>query len=373
MATAGEKTALYEQHVHGKAKIISFAGWQLPAFYTSVLEEHRCVREQVGIFDVSHMGEFFCSGPDARRFLQYLTINDVSRLQPGHGQYTAFCNELGGVVDDLILYQLAEERYLMCVNAANIAGDFQWLQKYAPGFAQLTLENASAQWSQIAIQGPKSLQALAGIVPAAIFSRVCELAYTHLLSLPLQGATCYVARTGYTGEKGYELYLPHHLATWAWQGLLATKANTGIQAIGLGARDTLRLEAGYLLYGNDLSETISPLEAGIGWATKLDGEDFVGRAALLQQKAEGIKRRIHCFIMDEPGIARSAMEVYRGSELIGMVTSGSVLPTVGGAGGMALLRNGTVAVGDPISVKIRQDLKKAKITNRPLYAARVKD
>lgn len=373
MVGAGEKTALFEQHVLAKAKMITFAGWQLPAFYTSVMQEHRCVREQVGIFDVSHMGEIFFSGPQAAAFLQSVTINDVTRLRPGQGQYTALCNEQGGVVDDLILYQLGEQHYLMCVNASNVATDYQWILRHAPKVAGLTIENASSQWSQIAIQGPASLMALSALLDPHTLKQVEALAYTHIMPLTLQGASCYLARTGYTGEKGYELYLPHRVAVWAWTGLLATKEKTGIQAIGLGARDTLRLEAGYLLYGNDLREDISPLEAGIGWATKLDGDDFIGRAALLQQKAQGVKRRIYCFRMEEPGVARTGMEVYRNNELIGYVTSGSALPTLGGAGGMALLQNGAVNVGDSVTIKIRSESKSAKIAARPLYAARVKD
>jgi aminomethyltransferase len=189
----------------------------------------------------------------------------------------------------------------------------------------------------------------------------------------LRGERCFLARTGYTGEKGYELYLPHGLAPWAWEALLATNPKTGIQPIGLGARDTLRLEAGYLLYGNDLNETISPLQAGIAWATKLDGEDFVGRAALLAERERGSARRLVCFKMEDQGIARHDMEVYLGETLIGTVTSGSVLPTVGGAGGMALVTAGMVKVGDRVGIKIRHEVKQAVIVNRPLYVARVKD
>jgi aminomethyltransferase len=371
---AGEgRTALYEQHVQAKAKMISFAGWQLPAFYTTVLQEHRCVREQVGLFDVSHMGEFWVSGADAAQFLQYVTINDVRKLSIGCGQYTALCNERGGVVDDLILYQLGPQEYLLCVNAANIAGDFAWLQQHSAGFSQLKLVNASGEWSQIAIQGPNSLLALREIVPAKDQPALEDLAYTHIMPLTLQGASCLLARTGYTGEKGYELYLPHRSATWAWTEMLASKERSGVQPIGLGARDTLRLEAGYLLYGNDLSTEISPLEAGIAWATKLDGEDFIGRNALLSQKAQGLPRRMYCFQMSDSGIARSGMEVFCGDEQIGYVTSGSVLPSLGGVGGMALLRNGAVAVGDEITINIRNERKRARLAPRPLYAARVKD
>jgi aminomethyltransferase len=367
------KTALYAHHVQLKAKMIAFAGWQLPAFYSSVLQEHRCVREQVGVFDVSHMGEFFVSGKNAGAFLQYITINNVKKLQVGQGQYSAFCTPRGGVIDDLFLYQLGPERYMMCVNASNIAADFAWVEKQAAAFSELRVENASSQWSQLAIQGPQSLEALRALVAAQDFPAVAALAYTHIMPLTLGGLHCLLARTGYTGEKGYELYLPHEIAAWAWTELLATKERTGIQAIGLGARDTLRLEAGYLLYGNDLNEDISPLEAGISWATKLDGDDFIGKAALCAQKALGVPRRMYCFTMLEPGIARSGMEVFLGDEQIGYVTSGSVLPSLGKVGGMMLVTAGKVEVGAAVTIKIRHELKQACIAPRPLYNARVKD
>ncbi len=367
------KTALYGQHLAAKAKMISFAGWHLPAFYGSVLEEHRAVRERAGIFDVSHMGEIFFSGSPAQEFLQYLTINDVSRLSPGQGHYSALCNQEGGVIDDLILYQLEAERYLMCVNASNISSDYAWIVKQAQRFPGVVVDNASHQWSQLAIQGPTSLSALLSIVPSDRQAPVQDLEYTQIMPLMIKDRLCYLARTGYTGEKGYELYLPHELASWAWEEIVASSPLTGIRPIGLGARDTLRLEAGYLLYGNDLNESTSPLEAGIGWATKLAAGAFIGREALLRQKAEGVERRIFCFRMEEQGIPRHDMEVYRGDEVLGTVTSGSVLPTLGGAGGMALLKAGTIAVGDSIAIKIRHEMKQARLVARPLYMARVKD
>lgn len=366
-------TALHSLHIAAGAKMASFNGWSMPISYEGVLSEHRHVREKAGLFDVSHMGEFFIRGEKALEFLQYMTINDVRKLQIGQGQYTAMCNDLGGVVDDLILYRTREQEFLACVNAGNIRKDFLWLSKYIDLYQGVSLSDESSSWSQIAIQGPNSSEALLSILESeeerAI---VAELQYSHICLLKRSGQDCFIARTGYTGEKGFEVYVPNSVASQFWGELMNTKPKTDIKAIGLGARDTLRLEANYLLYGNDMDEEVSPLEAGISWATKLDKGEFLGSRALLEQKKNGIPRRNYAFILAESGIPRSGMEVFLDDEAIGVVTSGSALPTIGGSGGMTLLKAGKVKMGDEIRINIRGRLKRANIVKKPMYLAKTK-
>ncbi len=361
-----KKTALNSDHVKLRAKMIPFGDWSMPVSYSGVLAEHKAVRSSCGLFDVSHMGEVIVSGPDATKYLQYVTINDVTKLSDGGGQYSAILNESGGMVDDLIIYRIKSDHYFICANASNIAKDFEWFKKQSHGF-NVSVVNESDKWSQIAVQGPQSLKAL-----TTLKSDIGSLAYTSITSATLFGKSCYIARTGYTGEWGYEIYLPNEIASQTWNSLLETSSETGAFAIGLGARDTLRLEACYLLYGNDMNESVSPLEAGIAWATKIDKGDFIGRAALIKQKEAGLTRRIVAFKMSEDGIPRHGMKIYSvAGEDVGEVTSGSVLPTVGGAGGMALVSS-RYKEGDEFLVDIRNSKKRAIVVKRPLYVAKVK-
>lgn len=368
-----KKTALYAWHRQAKAKMIGFGAWQMPVSYTSVLQEHQHVREHVGLFDVSHMGELRVRGQGALAFLQACTFNDVSQLAIGQGQYTGLCQGDGGMLDDLILYRLAADDYFLCVNASNTTKDFDWLCLQARSFTGFELSQESEQWSQIAIQGPKSLQALQPLVAGEERTRVATLAYTHIMPLEVLGHKALLARTGYTGEKGFELYLPPSCALQAWETLLATAPTTQVQPVGLGARDTLRLEACYPLYGHEMDETVSPLELGISWAVKLGKGEFVGRSALLAQKEAGVPRRLYAFQMQEQGIARQGMRVLWRGEDCGAVTSGSVLPSVGGAGGLALLSAVDLELGESLAIDIRGKTKQAKIVKRPFYAVRVKD
>jgi aminomethyltransferase len=370
---ADRATALFDQHKKLGGKIVPFGGWQMPVSYAGVLEEHNAVREKAGLFDVSHMGEIFISGAKALDFLQFITINDASKLTIGGGQYSAMCNQTGGMVDDLILYRIGAEDYLLCVNASNTDKDFTWIKSAAKDWKDLKIENKSNEWSQLAVQGPNSLQVLNGILDQNDRTALKSLEYTHIHQTVLFGVKSYIARTGYTGEKGFEIYVPNAIAVKVWQALLATEKETGIKPIGLGARDTLRLEACYLLYGNDMNDDVSPLEAGIGWATKLDAKDFIGKSHLVKQKKEGIKRKIFAFVVEDKAIPRHGMKIYKNGEEVGEVTSGSVLPTVGGAGGMALLQTGKIAEGDSIEIDVRGKRKLARIVKRPLYSARIKD
>lgn len=372
MTEAMKRTPLFEKHKAFGAKIVPFGGWDMPVSYTSVLEEHKYVREAAGIFDVSHMGEFFVSGPESENFLNSITINDVKKLNPGDGQYTAMCNTKGGMIDDLILYKLAQDSYLMCVNASNIDKDFAWVMQHGKDQTGVLIKNDSINWSQLAIQGPNSFESLELILNSNEIEQVSALEYSKIMSIELFGTPAYIARTGYTGEKGYEIYLPNSIVEKTWDHILETKNKTGIQPIGLGARDTLRLEACYLLYGNDMNDDVSPLEAGIGWATKIDAKDFIGKEALQKQKLEGVNRKIYAFIFEDKAIPRHGMKVYLNDREIGEVTSGSVLPTVGGAGGMALLSGNKIELGGKIEIDVRGKRKLATIVKRPLYSAKTK-
>jgi aminomethyltransferase len=362
--TSVQKTPLHAAHVEAKAKMVPFGGWSMPVSYESVLTEHKWVRESCGIFDVSHMGEVRASGPDVLKFLQYVTINDASKLQIGQGQYSALLNDQGGMIDDLIMYRLGDKEYFICVNASNADKDFAWLKEQSKKF-NVTVHNESPQWSQIAVQGPKSR----AVLENALGCNLDHIAYTCIDQKKYLNQTIYVARTGYTGEWGYEVYLPNEIASTLWKSLLSNQA---VKPIGLGARDTLRLEACYLLYGNDMNDAVSPLEAGIAWATKIDKGDFIGRTKLLEQKESGLKRKMIAFKMQEEGIPRHGMKVASTDDsVLGEVTSGSVLPTVGGAGGMALVAS-SVKEGDTFYIDIRGTKKLARAEKRPLYIAKVK-
>jgi aminomethyltransferase len=360
-----QKTPLYEEHLALKAKMVAFGDWKMPVSYEGVLLEHKTVREHVGIFDVSHMGEVRVKGADATRFLQWLTINDVHKLSDGGGQYSAILNPDGGMIDDLIIYRLHSDEYFICVNASNTKKDFDWIKTQSKNFS-VDVVNESARWAQVAVQGPNSLALVQRLVPG-----IESLPYTNIRDVTLFGKKSYIARTGYTGEWGYEIYVPNESAKLLWLSLLETSGELGTKPIGLGARDTLRLESCYLLYGNDMNDQVSPLEAGIQWATKLDKGDFIGRSALIEQKQKGVSKKIVAFKMTEDGIPRHDMPIKKDGAVIGQVTSGSVLPTLGGAGGMAMVPT-TLKEGDLFLVDIRGSLKPAIITKRPLYSAKVK-
>ncbi len=365
------RTPLYESHKALKAKMIPFGGWDMPVSYTSVLQEHKAVREACGVFDVSHMGEVRVKGKGAEAFLQAITINDLARLGDGHGQYSAILHPSGGMIDDLIIYRLGAADFLICVNASNTDKDFAWIKGQSAKFPNVAVENESANYSQLAVQGPNAAAAVESLLSPTDAARLRSLPYTHIMAAVVRGRDGLIARTGYTGERGFELYLPNASAVGAWDSLLATAPTTGIQPVGLGARDTLRLEACYLLYGNDMNDEVSPLEAGISWAVAIDKPDFIGKAALVKQKERGLERSMFCFTMAD-GIPRHDMLVYKGADLVGKVTSGSVLPTVGGAGGMALLDPKKVKVGDDVEVDVRGKRKLARLVKKPLYKAKVK-
>lgn len=366
-----KKTVLADEHMKLKAKMVNFGGWYMPVSYEGVLAEHHTVRTQCGLFDVSHMGEIRVTGADAENFLQYLTINDINRLAPGLSQYSALLNFEGGMIDDIIIYRIEESDFMICVNASNIEKDFAWIQKIATDF-DVSVINQSSQWSQLAVQGPTSMQVLKEILSKDDAQILDKTKFTQFFDTEIFGEPSFVARTGYTGEKGYELYVPNKITTELWQRLLSTSARTGIKPIGLGARDTLRLEACYLLYGNDMNEQVSPLEAGIEWVIRWDCGEFVGKDALEKQNIVGLEKTMMAIVMEDQGIPRHDMEIFASNKSVGRITSGSVFPTVGGAGGLALINPNKVTLGDKVEVDVRGKRRLAKVVKKPFYAAKTR-
>jgi aminomethyltransferase len=358
-----KETPLNQIHRELGARMVDFGGWDMPVQYSGVIEEHLAVRQAAGLFDVSHMGEVEVTGPNALAFIQYLTINDASKLVDGQIQYSAFCYPEGGVVDDVTLYRFNESRFLFCVNASNTDKDFAWMQKILSESAMtdVTLSNRSAEFAQIALQGPKAEKILSALtnVPLA------EIVYYHFCEGVVAGVEMIISRTGYTGEDGFELYLPSSAAVEVWRQLMATGAPHGLLPIGLGARDTLRLEKGYALYGHELSQEISPLEAGLAWITKLDKDDFVGKAALVAQKTNGVPRRRVGLVMQERGIPREGYLVFAGDREVGVVSSGTMSPTLMIGVALALVEPSVAGVDSELQVALRTRRMCAKVARPP--------
>ena len=320
------KTPLYESHIAFNARIIPFAGWLMPVQYSGLVDEHKTVRSSVGLFDVSHMGEISVTGRGALEFLQKLTLNDISKTVIGQAQYNAFCYPSGTLVDDIIIYRRGFDNFFICVNASNINKDFQWLQDNKPKQGVL-IENLSQDYAQIAIQGPKSKELISKILDI----KIDDLPYYYFSEGKALGIPSIVARTGYTGELGYEIYLPNAGATKVWNGLLEAGQALGVKPCGLGARDTLRLEVGYLLYGNDMDDEITPLECGLNWITKFDKPDFIGKEKLLLQKENGVSKKLVGFEMRDKAVARRGYKLFESEdslEPVGVVTSGSPSPSL---------------------------------------------
>lgn len=358
-------TPLYEEHVALGARMVPFAGWQMPVQYSGLVDEHKCVRNAVGLFDVSHMGEINITGRGALEFLQHMTLNDVAKLNIGQAQYNAFCYENGTIVDDIIIYKRGYDSFFICVNASNIEKDFAWLKEYAPKQGVI-IENLTDDYAQIAIQGPKSRELVSKVVDIKIH----DLAYYHFTEGKVLGVPSIIARTGYTGELGYELYLPASSAAKVWRALLQSGVDYGVKPCGLGARDTLRLECGYLLYGNDMDQTKTAIECGLSWITKFDKPDFIGRKALLLQKEAGTKIKMVAIEMQDKAIGRHGYKIFseqdNGIE-IGIITSGSPSPTLTKNIGMAYVNSEYAKLGNKIWVEIRGDKKAAIVVKKPFY------
>ncbi len=358
-----KKTPLNQSHRDLGARMVDFGGWDMPVQYSGVIDEHLAVRQAAGLFDVSHMGEVEVSGTNALAFIQHLTINDASKLVDGQIQYSAMCYPEGGVVDDVTLYRFSGTHFLFCVNASNTDKDFTWMQQVLAesGLADVTLNNRSEEFAQIALQGPKAEEILSTLTDVPL----ADIVYYHFCEGEVSGVKMIISRTGYTGEDGFELYLPSSSAADVWQQIMTAGAPLGLLPIGLGARDTLRLEKGYALYGHELSREISPLEAGLAWITKLDKDDFVGKAALVAQKAEGVPRRRVGLIMQERGIPREEYLVFVGDREVGVVTSGTMSPTLKVGVALALVDPDVAKADTELEVAIRNRRMQAKVARPP--------
>ncbi|WP_223066670.1 glycine cleavage system aminomethyltransferase GcvT [Paenibacillus caui] len=344
------------------ARCIDFGGWELPVQFEGIQKEHEAVRTRAGLFDVSHMGEFIVEGVGALAFLQHMLTNDVSVLKPGDVQYTLMCYPDGGVVDDLLVYCLADNKYMLVVNASNISKDWDWLREHQAENVQMT--DVSASTALIALQGPLAAQIL---MDAAGAAAIPASPFTFLMNVELFGGKVIVSRTGYTGEDGFEIYALADNAGTIWRGLFSVGAAHGLVPAGLGARDTLRFEAKLPLYGQELSATISPLEAGVGYFVKWNKGDFIGRSALERQKLAGPKRKLVGIEMIDRGIPRSHYPVFADGVQIGEVTTGTQSPTLKRNLGLALVDSKYAAIGTKVEVEIRGKRLKAEVVKAPFY------
>jgi len=341
--------------------MVEFAGWEMPVQYKGVIDEHLAVRSRAGLFDVSHMGEIEVRGAGALEFCQRLTANDLSRVKLLQAQYNLLLNEHGGVIDDVIFYRLQPEVFFVCVNASNTEKDFDWLERQAAG--RVEVENVSAKYAQLALQGP-----LAGSIlqPLTAYD-LAGLKSFHFAFADVASIRCLVARTGYTGEEGFEIYCDGADAERLWSALLEAGAPVGLVAVGLGARDTLRLEKAYPLYGHELDDTTTPLEAGLEWVTKFSKPVFMGREILLRQKEAGVTRKLVGLELLEPGIARSEYGLFKNGKLIGRVTSGTKSPSLGKSIALGYLASEEAVIDNTIEVEIRTRKVPARIVSVPFY------
>lgn len=360
-------TPLYENHRALGAKIVAFGGWDMPIQYEGIIREHRHTRHSAGLFDVSHMGEISVQGKNAEEFVQRLVTNNIAAAAVNQIVYSPMCYPDGGIADDLLIYKFSKEDYLLIVNASNTDKDFAWiLEQSQDGVA---IRNASDTFAQIAIQGPAAEAILQRVTPYPL----SEIRFYHFIdNIDAGGIRVMVSRTGYTGEDGFELYLPAADGPLLWEMLLESGREDGLVPAGLGARDTLRLEAALPLYGNELSPDITPLEAGLGIFVKLDKDSFIGKEALVKQKTEGVKRKIIGFEMQEPGIPRSHYTVYYNGSPIGHVTSGSYSPTLEKNLGLALIDAQYTAEGTVLEIIIRDKPVRAVVVPKPFYKKRYK-
>ncbi len=364
-----KETAFTQKHIALGAKMAPFAGFNMPIEYQGINREHETVRTGVGVFDVSHMGEIWVSGPGALPLLQYITSNDVSALFPGKAQYTCFPNGKGGIVDDLIVYCFSTEKYLLAVNAANVDKDWEHVCSFAGKFSMKVgtdLVNASDSTSQLAIQGPKAMEVMQKICDTDILG----MEYYTFRQLKVAGVDAILSTTGYTGSGGCEVYVANADADTLWEAVFEAGKEYGIAPIGLGARDTLRLEMGFCLYGHDIDDTTSPLEASLGWITKFNDVkgDFIDRDFLLAQKAEGLKRKLAGFELIDRGIPRQGYNVcLADGSVIGHVTSGCMGPSIRKAVGMAYIDAPWYKLDTEIYIEVRGRLLKAVTVRPPFY------
>lgn len=353
-------TAFNQIHKDLGAKMVPYAGFEMPVQYAGVNQEHLIVRNGVGVFDVSHMGQFFIKGPEALELLQYIGSNDASKVKIGQAQYTCLTNEKGGIVDDLIIYRMSEDEWMLVVNASNIDKDWEWINKHNK--FEVEIENRSDQLSLLAIQGPKAIEAMQSLTDV----NLAEIPFYNFKVAEFAGAKdVIISATGYTGSGGFEIYFDNQYAEMMWEKVMEAGKDFGIEPCGLAARDTLRLEKGFCLYGNEINENISPLEAGLGWITKLNKE-FIGKDVIAQQKENGIEKKLIGFKLIERGIPRQDYKILDENENeIGVVTSGTQSPVLKEGIGMGYVKTDLAEVGIQILIQVRNKTIKAEIVKTP--------
>jgi aminomethyltransferase len=357
-----QHTPLHDWHVVRGGKMVDFAGWRMPVQYSGLVDEHTAVRERAGLFDVSHMGEIRLRGADALAAVQHLTVNDASVIDDGQAQYTAMVNEAGGIIDDLLVYRVSAEDYLLVVNAGTTSKDFEWITRYARGDVEVI--NESADWAQVALQGPVAESVLSRVLP----DDLAAIRYYHFAMSEYGGQPAIISRTGYTGEDGFEIYLAPSLAAELADAIMTAGEPEGVIPAGLGARDTLRLEAGMMLYGNDMDETRSPIEAKLGWIVKLDKGEFIGRAALAEQKSNGTAEKIVALKSVGRGIPRHGYPILDAAgDRVGEVTSGTFSPTLREGIGMGYVTSALASADNQIFVEMRGKGIEALTVKPPFY------
>jgi aminomethyltransferase len=357
-----KNTALTEKHIALGAKMVPFAGYNMPVSYTGLNEEHGVVRNSVGVFDVSHMGEFILKGDKALDLIQYVTSNDASQLYDGRVQYSCLPNGKGGIVDDLLVYRIDDKTYMLVVNASNIEKDWNWISKH--NTFGVDMKNISDRTSLLAVQGPKAMETLQKLTDI----KLADMPYYHFAKGKFAGEdNIVVSNTGYTGSGGFEIYFDNSVADKMWDAIFKAGEEFGIKPIGLGARDTLRLEMGFCLYGNDIDDTTSPIEAGLGWVTKFN-KDFIDKALLQEQKEKGVARKLIAFEMIDRGIPRHDYEIVDAAgNTIGKVTSGTQAPSLQKGIGMGYVKTELAKTDNEIFIKVRDKALKAKIVKLPFY------
>jgi len=361
-------TPLLDLHKELGAKLVPFAGWNMPIQFAGVLSEHTCVRERVGLFDVSHMGEIEVKGKDAKKFLQFLLSNNVEKMFDGSILYSLMCYETGGVVDDLLAYRFSENHYFLCVNASNSDKDYDWIARHASSF-NVNIKNTSSETSQLALQGPDAKNVLQSLCDISLD----DLSYYNFRKGMVNNVESLISRTGYTGEDGFELYLSPEKVSEVFRSLMEQGRSYGIQPIGLGARDTLRIEMGYPLYGNEIDNNPTPLDAGLGWVIKFDKGEFLGRGSLLKQKEQGsLRRKLVGLKLLTRGVPRAHYQVFKNGESVGEVTSGTFSPTLNTGVGLCYVSSEYSDIGNHLDVKIRDQLVATEVIQLPFVPSHVK-
>ena len=358
--THAKRTPLYELHKKAGARFVEFNGWEMPVYYSNITEEHKTVRSQAGLFDISHMGQFLIEGPTAETTLQSITCNDVRKLDSGRCQYSAFLYENGTFVDDIVIYKHHDQKYMICVNAGNAEKDFEWVQNHLQ--EGTSAKNVSDQYALLALQGPQAEDILRALAPDPQ-----SLKTYHFMETQIHNTNVLVSRTGYTGEDGFEFYIPSRNATNLWTAIMEAGKSFGLKPIGLGARDTLRLEASYSLYGHEIDDQTLPWEAKLGWIVKMNGEGFIGKEALAQAKEQTPKKVRIGIEMTDKGIARQGYPIEQEGRVIGQVTSGTLSPTFQKAIAIGYVTPDCSEKGTKIQIDIRGKKRNANIVALPFY------